>query len=72
MPFNADIKILLVEDSAVMRKMESKTLRSLGFENIIEATNGDDAIKILQMEYKINIIISDWNMPHKNGFDLLS
>ena len=71
MPVNSGIKILLVEDSAVLRKMEAKTLRSLGYDNIIEATHGDDAIKILHIENNINIIISDWNMPGKNGFELL-
>ncbi|HPG38060.1 MAG TPA: chemotaxis protein CheW [bacterium] len=71
MPLNTDIKILLVEDAAVMRKMELKTLKSLGFENVVEAVDGQNAIDILQSEKNIELIISDWNMPVKSGFDLL-
>ncbi len=71
MPLNTDSKILLVEDAAVMRKMELKTLKSLGFENIIEAIDGQNAIDTLQREKDIELIISDWNMPVKSGFDLL-
>jgi len=72
MSINAkNIKVLLVEDTAVMRKIEVKTLNSLGFENIIEAEDGNVAIEKLQKDKDINLIISDWNMPEKNGYDLL-
>ena len=63
--------ILLVEDAAVMRKIEIKTLKSLGFENIIEAVDGEVAVTKLQENDKIDLIISDWNMPNKDGYELL-
>ena len=63
--------ILLVEDAAVMRKIEIKTLKSLGFENIIEAVDGEIAVTKLQENDKIDLIISDWNMPNKDGYELL-
>jgi len=63
--------ILLVEDAAVMRKIEIKTLKSLGFENIIEAVDGEIAVTKLQENNKIDLIISDWNMPNKDGYELL-
>ncbi len=66
-----EIKILLVEDALTMRKIELKTLKSLGFENVIEAGDGEEAIGRLQEEEGINFIISDWNMPKKDGYDLL-
>lgn len=66
-----EIKILLVEDASVMRKMESKVLSSLGYNNIIEAEDGDKAISLLQGGQSVDLIISDWNMPNKNGFELL-
>ncbi|MBF0523715.1 MAG: chemotaxis protein CheW [Deltaproteobacteria bacterium] len=65
------IKILLVEDTAIMRKIEINTLKSLGYENIIEAVDGNDAIARLQAEPGIDLIISDWNMPNKDGYELL-
>ncbi len=66
-----NITILLVEDAAVMRNIEVKTLDTLGFKNIIEAENGEAAIQKLQEAERIDIVISDWNMPEKDGFELL-
>lgn len=64
------VKILLVEDATTMRKIEIKTLNSLGFENITEAGNGKEAIGKLE-EDGIDLIISDWNMPEMDGYELL-
>lgn len=64
-------KILLVEDAAVMRKIELKALKSLGFEDILEAKDGDEAILKLESEEAIDLVISDWNMPNKGGYELL-
>lgn len=72
MEFNKNIRILLVEDASVMRKMEIKTLNSLDFTNIKEAEHGQDAVKILENDPKFDLIISDWNMPVMDGFELLS
>jgi len=67
----SSIKILLVEDAATMRKIERKTLASLGFENVIEAGDGDEAIARIQETGPFDLVISDWNMPNKSGYDLL-
>jgi chemotaxis signal transduction protein/CheY-like chemotaxis protein/ABC-type nitrate/sulfonate/bicarbonate transport system substrate-binding protein len=71
MELNKNIRILLVEDASVMRKMETKTLNSLGLENIKEAENGVDAIEFLKADPKVDLIISDWNMPEMDGFEFL-
>ena len=71
MELSKNIKILLVEDAGVMRKMEIKTLKSLDLNNIQEAENGNAAIKILLEDSSFDLIISDWNMPEKDGFELL-
>jgi chemotaxis signal transduction protein/DNA-binding response OmpR family regulator len=71
MPLDKNIKILLVEDAAVMRKMEIMALKKLELNNIVEAEDGDDAIEKLLNDDGFNLIISDWNMPNKSGFDLL-
>jgi chemotaxis signal transduction protein/CheY-like chemotaxis protein len=71
MTVNTNIKILLVEDAGVMRKMEIKTLESLDYKNVREAQNGLEAIAVLQNDPSVELIISDWNMPEMDGFELL-
>ena len=66
-----NIKILLAEDALAMRKIEIKLLRSLGFTNVVEANDGNEAIRILKDSKDINLVISDWNMPNKSGLELL-
>ena len=71
MSLNRNIKILLVEDAAVMRKMEIMALKKLEINNIVEAEDGNDAIEKLLNEDGFDLIISDWNMPNKSGYELL-
>ena len=66
-----DITILLAEDAAIMRKIEIKTLKALGFKNIIEAKDGNEAVAYLEQKPKIDLVISDWNMPNMDGYDLV-
>ncbi|MFA7418787.1 MAG: chemotaxis protein CheW [Melioribacteraceae bacterium] len=71
MELSSSIKILLVEDANAMRMMEIKTLNSLDFKNVLEANSGLSAIKILEKDPDVALIISDWNMPEMDGFELL-
>lgn len=72
MSADSAIKILLVEDTPVVRKMEVRVLKKIGFSDIIEADDGEEAIARLMEEEKTDLIISDWNMPKKNGYELLT
>ncbi len=65
------MKILLVEDQAWMRKIEIKILNNLGFTNIIEAEDGHIAIDLLNDNDDMDLIVSDWDMPNKDGYELL-
>jgi len=71
MSIDTEMKILLAEDSGITRTMEIKILKGLGFKNIIEAKDGEEAIQKLGEEEDVRLIISDWNMPNKNGYELL-
>lgn len=71
MEIDRGIKILLVGDSKMTRKLELKVLNELGFNNVVEADDGDSAIAKLGQHGDIRLIISDWNMPGKDGFELL-
>ncbi len=64
------IKILIVDDFATMRKVIRNLLKQIGYENIVEAENGQIALSTLQSQ-KIDFIISDWNMPNMTGLELL-
>ncbi len=71
MSVDRSLKILLVEDSKVARKMAAKALAELGFQHVLQAEDGQDAITKLNAEDGIGLIISDWNMPNMDGFELL-
>ena len=58
------MKILIVDDSVTMRKIISKHLISAGYNDIVEATDGADAMNKLN---EIDLVILDWNMPVMNG-----
>lgn len=66
------MKIVLAEDGTTMRKMEVKILQQLGYQNIIEAVDGAQAMEKLEAEGDVTLVISDWNMPNKSGMDLLA
>lgn len=70
MPANLQMRILVVDDFATMRRIITNVLRQLGFENIIEAEDGARALQIMDSE-KIDFVVTDWNMPEMSGLDLL-
>ena len=64
--------ILVVDDMKTMRKIVSKSLRSMGFEKITEAEDGQKAWVLLnEPPFPIELVISDWNMPNSSGLDFL-
>ena len=67
----SELKVLLAEDTAVMRKIEIKALASLGITQVVQAVDGADAVSKLKTISDINLVISDWNMPNQDGYELL-
>ena len=72
MAVDPGIKILLAEDAGTMRKMEVRILNQLGYKNIVEAADGNDALQKLQASPDFDLVISDWAMPGKDGHELLT
>ena len=70
MAVDPNIKILVVDDSGTMRVMFKQILKQAGFENIVMAVNGEDGIKKVEQENP-DLVISDWNMPQKDGLEFL-
>ena len=64
------MKILVVDDFATMRRILKNVLKQIGFTNIVEADDGSTALAVLKKD-KIDLIMSDWNMPKVSGLDLL-
>jgi two-component system chemotaxis response regulator CheY len=67
---NTSLNILVVDDYASMRNLVKTQLRRMGYNHVMEAGNGEDALDILQ-QGNTDLIISDWNMPRMNGYELL-
>ncbi|HPG71719.1 MAG TPA: response regulator [Syntrophales bacterium] len=67
---NKNLKILIVDDFATMRKVIRNLLKQGGFENVVEAEDGVAALKVLKSQ-QVDFIISDWNMPNMSGLELL-
>jgi two-component system chemotaxis response regulator CheY len=62
-------KILIVDDSESVRMIARIALREQGYE-VVEAGNGVEALKQLDAE-RVNLVISDVNMPEMDGITLL-
>ncbi len=62
--------ILIVDASKFMRDYIHKSLKNKGYNNIIEAVDGKNALDTL-MEYKVDLVISELNMPKVNGLELI-
>jgi two-component system, chemotaxis family, chemotaxis protein CheY len=65
-----NIKILVVDDFATMRKVVRNLLKQSGYDDIVEAEDGVMALKALKSQ-KIDFVVSDWNMPNMSGLELL-
>ncbi len=65
-----DLTVLVVDDFLTMRRIVKKILRDLDFQNIIEAEDGTAAVDVLNTN-KVDLIVSDWNMPKMTGLELL-
>ena len=66
------MKILIADDSKVMRQIVTRTLRQAGFDghDLVEAVDGADAFRKVQSEAP-DLVLSDWNMPNMTGIELL-
>ncbi len=65
-----NLDLLIVEDMESTRRILSDMVRCLGVREIYTAGNGLSALKLLQ-ERKIDVVLSDWEMPLLDGLKLL-
>ena len=65
-----NMKFLVVDDFATMRRIVRNLLKEAGITNVEEAEDGAAALSMLKAG-KFDFVISDINMPNMNGFDML-
>jgi DNA-binding response OmpR family regulator len=64
-------RILVVDDFESMRKLVIKNLNQMGYTHIFQAANGQEALRVLETNPTIQIVVTDWNMPVMSGLELL-
>ena len=64
------MKVLLVDDSRTMRNIQKNALGELGYTDLVEACDGQDALSKLGGA-KPDLILLDWNMPNMDGLTFL-
>ena len=64
------MKVLVADDFATMRKIVRNILKQIGFDDIVEAEDGQAALQVLKSE-NIGLVVTDWNMPNMTGLELL-
>ncbi|MCS4195262.1 response regulator [Salinibacter ruber] len=65
------MKFLIVDDSPTMLRIIRNALQEIGYDDIVEAEDGEDALEKLE-ENALDFVVTDWNMPNMNGVDLTS
>jgi two-component system chemotaxis response regulator CheY len=64
------LKVLVADDSSTMRKIILRSLAAVGVPTAVEANDGAEALSLFQ-EGGFDLVLTDWNMPNKNGLELV-
>ncbi|MEX2552254.1 MAG: chemotaxis response regulator CheY, partial [Actinomycetota bacterium] len=67
---NKNMSILVVDDFPTMRRIVRSLLKELGFTNVEEAEDGQDALNRLKAG-SFDFVVTDWNMPNLDGLEML-
>lgn len=70
MPIAASLKTLVVDDQQTMRMLVRTGLQQLGFRELQDATDGENALQVAA-QTPPDLVISDFNMPKLDGLGLL-
>lgn len=65
-----NMSILVVDDFPTMRRIVRSLLKELGFTNVEEAEDGQEALSKLKAG-GFDFVVSDWNMPNLDGLEML-
>jgi len=65
------MRMLLVDDSVTMRRIQKTQITSLGITDILEAGDGQEALGKLKSNMPVDMVLLDWNMPVMDGMAFL-
>lgn len=64
------MKVLVVDDSGVMRKIIIRSLNAVGVSEVVEAADGQEGFNLFQTE-QFDLVLTDWNMPVRSGLEFV-
>ncbi len=64
------MKILVVDDSKVMRSLVVRVLKAAGHTDVTEACSGKEALAVVRSA-PFDFVLTDWNMPEMDGLQFL-
>ncbi len=64
------MKVLVADDSGVMRKIIIRSLNAVGVTDVVEAADGAEGWDQLQAN-PVDLVLTDWNMPNVSGMEFL-
>ena len=65
------MRVLVVDDSSTMRRIIRNNLKAGGYDDVLEAENGESALMRLTTD-PADVIVTDWNMPGMNGIEFVT
>lgn len=65
------MRVLVTDDSGTMRRIIITQIKSMGISDIIEASNGEEALSLLEANMPVNLLVLDINMPVLDGMAVL-
>ena len=65
-----EIKALVTDSSSKARKIITRSLKEIGVRDIVEATNGNEAVKLME-KGKFDVVFAEWNTEIGQGEELV-
>jgi len=66
-----ELRAMVVDDSKAMRAVLVRMLKTCGYDDIVEATNGVDAFRAIRDNGSPDVVLVDWNMPQMTGIEFI-
>jgi two-component system, chemotaxis family, chemotaxis protein CheY len=63
------MKCMVVDDSALTRRILTRSLRAIGFTDVVEAVDGAQALQACTPD--VDLVLTDWNMPGMTGMQFV-